>query len=123
MSISVKASGAEPDSNCTCCTDSLLQRSHMAAAMLPTGLKCAQAADLPSMEMGQPAMAFSTGPSYAQSLDGPTAPRSNATSERARGLARTTAASVSGNSFWWASCRAVLPKPQAVSPPATTDLA
>ena len=26
----------------------------MAAAMLPTGLKCAQAADLPSMEMGQP---------------------------------------------------------------------
>jgi len=35
----------------------------MAAAMLPSGLKCAQAADLPSMEMGMPVMAFITGPS------------------------------------------------------------
>jgi hypothetical protein len=31
--------------------------------MLPTGLKWAQAALLPSIEMVQPVMAFSTGPS------------------------------------------------------------
>jgi hypothetical protein len=31
--------------------------------MLPTGLKWAQAADLPSIEMGTPAIAFMIGPS------------------------------------------------------------
>src|ERR1035438_359557 len=57
-SVSVKTSGALPDNKRTFCTDSLLHRSHIAAAILPIGLKCAQAADLPSMEMGQPVMAL-----------------------------------------------------------------
>jgi hypothetical protein len=59
----VKASGALPERRRTFWTDSLLQRSHMAAAMLPTGPKCAQLADLPSIEMGQPVMALITDPS------------------------------------------------------------
>jgi len=45
------------------CTDSLLYKSHMAAATLPTGLKCAQQADLPSLAMRAPVIAFNTGPS------------------------------------------------------------
>ena len=44
-----------------CCTDSLLQRSQAAPAMLPTGLRWAQVADLPSMAMGLPVMALSIG--------------------------------------------------------------
>src|ERR1022692_4361106 len=98
---------------------SLLQRSHIAAAMLPIGLKCAQAADLPSIDIGQTAIALITGPSYAQSFEGPTAPCSKATRLRTALMARTTAARTSGSIFWCASCIAVLAKPQAESPPGT----
>src|SRR5665213_2784838 len=63
VSNSVKTSGALPESRRTFCTDSLLHRSHMPAAMFPNGLKCAQLADFPSIEIGKPVMAFRTGPS------------------------------------------------------------
>ena len=63
VSNSVKTSGALPESSRTFCTDSLLHRSHILAAMFPSGLKCAQLADLPSIEMGKPVIAFNTGPS------------------------------------------------------------
>jgi hypothetical protein len=38
--------------------DSLLHRSQAAAEMLPTGLRWAQAAVFPSIEIGMPAMAL-----------------------------------------------------------------
>ena len=40
------------------CTDSLLQVSQTAAAMLPTGLRCAQAALFPSSAIGKPVIAL-----------------------------------------------------------------
>jgi hypothetical protein len=95
----VYASGAFPESSLTFCTDSLLHKSQAAAAMFPTGLKCAQLADLPSMEIGQPVIALITGPSYAQSFEGPTAPCSNAARLRTALIARTTAAKTSGSIF------------------------
>ena len=56
------------------------------AAMLPTEEKGARRrALLPSMAIGTPAMAFKNGPSYAQSLLGPCAPTSKATSARPDG--------------------------------------
>jgi len=42
-------------------TDSLLHRSQVAAAMFPSGLRCAQAADLPSIDIGYPVIAFRIG--------------------------------------------------------------
>src|SRR5690349_17258807 len=97
-------------------TLSLDHVSQVAAAMLPNGLRCAHAAVLPSIAIGNPVMAFKIGFSYAQSLLGPTAPHSNATSDRTAVTARTTAANVRGIIFCSASTIAVLPKPQAESP-------
>src|ERR1022692_2875951 len=102
-----------PPSNLMFCTDSLDQVWQHAAARLPIGLKCAQAEVLPSMAMGQPVMALRIGFSYPQSLPGPTAPHSKATSDRTAVMARTTAANTRGIIFCPANTMAVLPKPQA----------
>ncbi len=109
--------GAMPASSLTLLTDSLLHRSQHAPATLPSGLKWAHAAIRPSMEMGRPVIALRKGPSYPQSLSGPSAPSSIATSVRTIDTMRTTAANTRGMYFFSASTMAVLPKPQAVSPP------
>ena len=56
------------------------------------------------MAMGIPAMALRMGPSYAQSLSGPVAPHSRATSDRAAPMARTTAANTVGTMRLRANC-------------------
>ena len=43
------------------CTDSFDQVSQVAAAMLPSGLRCAQADVLPSMAIGNPVIALRNG--------------------------------------------------------------
>jgi hypothetical protein len=61
MSCSTQQVGAMPPSNLRFWTDSLLQVSQVAAAMFPSGLKCAHAAVFPSMAMGKPVMALRIG--------------------------------------------------------------
>src|SRR5574341_1010240 len=96
MSCSIETTGAKAERSLMFWTDSLLQRSAYACAILPTPLKWAQAADFPSRDIGIPVIAFRKMFSYPQSFPGPVAPASYAARERTAVTARTTAANTLG---------------------------